>query len=168
MMQWYILLTLGCLTIASCGDTNGGRISTDMIHMPATASTSEGAARSVPQILFTALSIDLGTLVEGQSATAIYEFSNSGKAPLVIADVSTSCGCTVARDWPRNPIQSGKKGRIEVTFDSRLRPGLNEKSIFVVSNATPSTTELTLKSLVVGPQSSPIELDSNEIIDSNS
>jgi hypothetical protein len=55
-----------------------------------------------------------------------------------------------------------------VTFDSRLRPGLNEKSIFVVSNATPSTTELTLKSLVVGPQSSPIELDSNEIIDSNS
>ena len=168
MMQWYILLTLGCLTIASCGDTNGGRISTDMIHMPATASASEATARSVPQILFTALSIDLGTLVEGQSAKAIYEFSNSGKAPLVIADVSTSCGCTVARDWPRNPIQSGEKGRIEVTFDSRLRPGLNEKSIFVVSNATPSTTELTLKSLVVGPQSSPIELDSNEIIDSNS
>lgn len=168
MMQWYILLTLGCLTIASCGDTSSGRISTDMIHMPATASASETTARSVPQILFTALSIDLGTLVEGQSAKAIYEFSNSGKAPLVISDVSTSCGCTVARDWPRNPIQSGKKGRIEVTFDSRLRPGLNEKSIFVVSNATPSTTELTLKSLVVGPQSSPIELDSNEITDSNS
>ena len=48
MMQWYILLTLGCLTIASCGDTNSGRISTDMIHMPATASASEAAARSVP------------------------------------------------------------------------------------------------------------------------
>ncbi|MDE0979864.1 MAG: DUF1573 domain-containing protein [Flavobacteriales bacterium] len=166
-MRCYILLTLGCLTIVSCGDSDGGRISTDMIHMPATASMIEATAQSVPQILFTASSIDLGTLVEGQSATAIYEFSNTGEAPLVIADVSTSCGCTAARDWPRHPIHSGKKGRIEVTFDSRLRPGLNEKSIFVVSNANPSTTELTLKSLVIGPQSSPIELESIQNTDSN-
>lgn len=167
MMRWYILLTLGCFTIASCGDTTSGRISTDMIHIPATASMSEATAQPVPQILFTAPSVDLGTLVEGQSATATYEFSNTGEAPLVIADVSTSCGCTVARDWPRDPIQSGKKGRIEVTFDSRLRPGLNEKSIFVVSNGTPSTTELTLKTLVIGPQSSPIERDTNANTDSN-
>jgi hypothetical protein len=162
MMRLLSILTLIAFSAIACGDSNPQHISTDMIHVPATAGGQENSAQSFPEIQFTDTVVDLGNLVEGQSARAMYAFRNTGNAPLVIADVSTSCGCTVARNWPREPLQRGEERFIEVTFDSRKRPGANEKSIFVVTNAHPSTIELKLKAWVIGPESDPASIPSTE------
>lgn len=43
---------------------------------------------------------------------------NVGDKPLIIMDVSTSCGCTSV-EYERKPIPPGERGRLSFTFDSR-------------------------------------------------
>lgn len=143
-----------CLVLVGCLSNSDPAIRTDMIHIPATASTATVQSNEWPQATFQDTLIDLGRMVEGELRDVQFHFINTGSKPLVIADVSSSCGCTVARDWPKEAIQSGGTGNISVRFDSRGRAGENTKIVYVVTNAVPSTYALTLKSRVVGPGSS--------------
>lgn len=162
-MQRFGITFLVLLSASACGESGSRNVSTAMIHIPATASELEKTSEKYPEIYFEDTIITINNLVEGQTAVANFAFENIGDAPLVIADVSTSCGCTVAQNWPREPIHNGEKQIISVTFDSRQRPGENEKSIFVVTNANPSTTELKLKAWVIGPESDPTSTPSIDI-----
>ncbi|MCD8193567.1 MAG: DUF1573 domain-containing protein [Tannerellaceae bacterium] len=79
---------------------------------------------------------DFGTILEdGGSVNHTFIISNAGDAPLVITRVTTSCGCTTPA-WPREPIEPGKTGEIEVTFNPKGRPGPFRKTISIFSNAT--------------------------------
>lgn len=50
--------------------------------------------------------------------TATFKITNKGDKPLVISNVTTSCGCTVA-DWTKEPIAPGKTGSVSSTFDAK-------------------------------------------------
>ena len=92
-----------------------------------------------------------GVVSEGTQVDVVFSFQNTGSAPLILSDVSTSCGCTLAEQWPREPIEPGDNGEVAVRFDSRGRVGANRKEVFVVTNAVPSTTTLVLNAEVIGP-----------------
>lgn len=111
----------------------------------------------LPEILFNDTLANLGIITEGTQAEFQFEFVNSGKRALVVSDVNTSCGCTLAENWPRDPIAPGENGVIAVRFDSRGRVGQNRKEIYVVTNAVPSTKKLALTAEVIGPQSTHTE-----------
>ena len=83
---------------------------------------------------------------------------NTGNSNLVISNVSTTCGCTVA-DYPKDPIAPGKDGKIEVEFNSEGKSGMVDRKVTVVSNCEPNSTVLTIKSEVIVPQ----EQYSNEV-----
>ena len=93
-------------------------------------------------ISFAKLNHNFGNIAE-ESGVAHYtfEFTNNGSQPLVIQDVSTSCGCTVP-EWSKQPILAGGKGKIEVRFDPADRPGAFRKTITVRSNAREPVTTL--------------------------
>ena len=77
--------------------------------------------------------IDYGTVnKEDDNGLRIFEFTNTGDAPLIISDVKSSCGCTVPSK-PTEPIQPGKTGKIEVKYN--MNPGPIRKTITVESNA---------------------------------
>jgi hypothetical protein len=63
-----------------------------------------------------------------------------GDKPLVLTNVTTSCGCAVA-DWTDSPIGAGEKGEISVTFDAQML-GSFKKSVTIYSNADPHLTYL--------------------------
>lgn len=46
-----------------------------------------------------------------------YQFTNTGDKPLVISNVTTSCGCAKAQ-WTEEPVPAGGKGKITVVFDA--------------------------------------------------
>jgi len=69
---------------------------------------------------------------------------------LVIADVSTSCGCTVA-SYPRTAIQPGEAGSVSISFNSKGRRGYQTKTIVVVANTQPNVTQLKIKAQVITP-----------------
>jgi len=79
---------------------------------------------------------DLGTIEEGQKIEIAYEFTNKGKKPLVIKNVTATCGCTVP-EIPKEPIMPGEKGFIKAVFDSQGRAGSNHKTITVQANTQP-------------------------------
>ena len=49
--------------------------------------------------------------------TVKFEFTNKGKEPVIISNVSTSCGCTVA-DYSKKPIGVDEKSVITTTYNA--------------------------------------------------
>ncbi|NDW13681.1 DUF1573 domain-containing protein [Bacteroides sp. 214] len=62
-----------------------------------------------------------------------YTVTNTGNAPLVLTNITTSCACA-AIDWTKTPIKPGEKGTVSATFDAK-QLGHFHKSIGVYSNA---------------------------------
>ncbi len=98
---------------------------------------------------------DFGNVEEGTQATYEFEFTNTGKAPVVISNVSASCGCTTPF-WTKDPVLPGKKGKVTASYNSSGRPGIFNKSITVTSNAEPVTQVLTIKGNVVPKAEKPV------------
>ena len=97
---------------------------------------------------FTALEHDFGTVKEGEKVKHVFEVQNTGKTDLVLQDVRASCGCTTP-NYEKRPIRPGKKGNIEVVFDTKGRPGKQRKSVMVVANTEPTNTVLTFTCEVI-------------------
>jgi len=154
MMRHSVVMAVAMMAVGltGCDWGKGGEVSTDLIHIPATARESGPRIEAYPEVTFAKPSASLGIITEGSQVEHTFHFSNTGNAPLILTDVSTSCGCTLAENWTKSPLSPGEKGTIKVRFDSRGRVGSNRKEIFVVTNAIPSTTTLTLEAEVIGPK----------------
>ncbi|MDO6760280.1 DUF1573 domain-containing protein [Tamlana sp. 2_MG-2023] len=99
------------------------------------------------KIQFESDTIDYGTVEKGSDGVRVFKFTNTGNEPLIISKVSSSCGCTIPKK-PKDPILPGKKGEIEVKYDTnRVNP--IRKTITVISNAETPTVALKIKGLVV-------------------
>ena len=81
--------------------------------------------------------IDLGEIKKGINSTRIAKFKyyNKGNAPLIVQKIEAYCACTQAA-FDKKPIDPGKHGLIEVTFDADLMVGRTfKKNLQVLSNA---------------------------------
>ena len=112
-------------------------------------SLSVNAQDKVAKIEFKETTIDYGTIEKGADGVRVFEFTNTGDAPLIISKVSSSCGCTVPKK-PEEPIMPGKTGEIQVKYDTnRVNP--IRKTITVVSNAKTPKVALKIKGKVIDP-----------------
>lgn len=87
-----------------------------------------------PQISFDSKSQDLGYILWRNPVTVKYAFTNTGDKPLVISNVTVSCGCMKA-DWSKNPIGVGEKGEVTAVFDAEAI-GKFYKEVGVYCNAS--------------------------------
>jgi len=110
-------------------------------------SISAFAQDKVAKIEFKTDVIDYGTIEKGADGVRIFEFTNTGNAPLIISKASSTCGCTVPKK-PEGPIMPGEVGKIEVKYDTK-RNGPIRKTITVVSNAETPTVALKIKGEIV-------------------
>lgn len=105
------------------------------------------AQSKVAKIDFKSDTIDYGTIEKGANGVRVFEFTNTGDAPLIISQVTSSCGCTIPKK-PDGPILPGKTGQIEVKYDTnRVSP--IRKTVTVISNAETPTVALKIKGEVV-------------------
>ncbi len=79
---------------------------------------------------------DFGEITQGEKVEYTFRFSNTGTEPLIITNVTTQCGCTAPRGWPRDPVAPGERGEITLVFDSSGKFGRINKVATVVSNAS--------------------------------
>lgn len=107
--------------------------------------------KNAPEITFVSVTHDFGTIPFQGNGTYEFEFKNTGKEPLVLSEVRSSCGCT-APEWPREPIRKGQKAKIKVTYNTNII-GPFSKSIYVTSNAKISRIELKIKGTVASSKS---------------
>ncbi len=101
------------------------------------------AQEKVAKIEFKTDTVDYGEIEKGSDGVRVFEFTNTGNAPLIISKVSSSCGCTIPKK-PEGPIMPGETGEIQVKYDTN-RPGPIRKAITVLSNADTPTTILKIK-----------------------
>ncbi len=120
----------------------------------ALAATFAANAQTQPQvenknqadIKFEEEKYDFGNVKEGELATHLFKFKNTGKEPLILTNVSASCGCTTP-EWPKEPIAPGKSSTIDVRYDTN-RPGAFTKTVTLTSNEEGKTKVLTIKGMV--------------------
>ena len=90
-----------------------------------------------PRVVAEAPVFDFGTILQGDKVVHRFQLENQGDAPLEIHKVKTTCGCTVARDYPRE-LAPGKSGELLVTFNSSHKRGPQTKGITLFTNSEPS------------------------------
>lgn len=93
------------------------------------------AGKAQPKITFDREQQDLGYVLWRNPVTVTYAFTNTGDKPLVISNVTTSCGCTKAT-WTEEPIPAGGKGTVTAVFDAEAI-GRFYKEVGVYCNASP-------------------------------
>jgi hypothetical protein len=147
MKQVFLLLAAGLLL--SCGNADKQSAASPVNNDSTSRSTLNDAARFTELQWVDSTDQDLGNVTEGQTVDIIWRVKNTGTNPLVIADVTPGCGCTVA-DKPNEPIAPGGEGKIRATFDSKNQaPGTHTKTVTVRANTSQQAYYLNFKVNVV-------------------
>jgi hypothetical protein len=90
--------------------------------------------------------IELQNTRAHETSTGVFIIKNTGDVPLVIKDISASCGCTVP-EWDKRPVKPGDKTEItvKVTPDDA---GYFRKTVTVFCNTEKGAVLLAVKSMV--------------------
>ena len=141
-------LLLASLFLSGCNNkSQNGQLSTDLVTSPKSATqTSDKQAA----ITFEKEEHDFGSLLQGEVVSYSFHFTNTGNAPQIISQVTSSCGCTVA-NYSRDPIAPGKKGVIQATYNSAGHHGFQNRFLTVMSNTMPAKHILRIKGKVLTP-----------------
>jgi len=103
-----------------------------------------------PDFKFDKETYDFGKIPTTKPVSVEFKFTNIGEKPLIITNVSASCGCTVP-EWPKTPIKKGQTGVIKVTYTPTPTAMPFTKPITITSNAKISTKYLYIKGQTVAP-----------------
>lgn len=77
---------------------------------------------------------DFGVIKRGPVAEHTFEFTNVGNAPIIIMNVTPSCGCTGV-DWSKQPVKPGEKGFIHLGLKTEEQHGVFHKEVYIQSTA---------------------------------
>lgn len=87
--------------------------------------------------------MNLGTLKLNHPVDVDFTLTNIGKTPLVIKEVKTSCGCTVA-SYTQEPVLPGNSTTITAKYNAKS-PGGFHKSVTILMNTEEGSQLLVLK-----------------------
>lgn len=129
----YLLLVLVSTVLFSCGSNQDKNATSNLDD-------------KLPKFEFAEdiKNVDFGSLKEGAQVEHTFKFKNVGDFPLIINNVSASCGCTIP-EWPRQPIGPGDEGAILVRFNSKGKQGQQFKTVTIFANTNPATTDIQFK-----------------------
>ena len=140
-MKKIILLALTIITIGACSP------GTKDTSMDASVIETDGAVNE-PAFDFNGVTAwDFGKIIEGERVEHTFKFKNTGKANLVIASCTASCGCTIP-EWPKEAIAPVESGEIKVEFNSAGKSDMVTKDITIMANTNPVKTVLQIKVFV--------------------
>jgi hypothetical protein len=107
------------------------------------------SAQPFADIQFERMDYNFGKIKEENGpANFNFNFTNTGKIPLIIQDVQASCGCTTP-EWSKEPVLPGKTGFIKVSYNPENRPGVFAKSITINANVPKNVRVLTISGEVI-------------------
>ncbi len=88
-----------------------------------------------------------GKVPQGVPVTNEFVFTNTGSDPVVISNVTVSCGCTTPV-WSKDPVLPGKTGSVKATFNAATTGSFN-KPVTVFTNTEGGSITLTLNGEVL-------------------
>jgi len=149
---FFTLSLASVLVLFSCKENASSKIDASNVEV---AAIRDAAAKSLPVIEFDKIEHDFGTIEQNAPQETIFTFTNTGDAPLIITDATSSCGCTIP-DYPKNsPIAPGETGEMLVKFNGA---GQNQvtKTITVTANTEKGTETLRIKAFITPKGAGPL------------
>lgn len=100
------------------------------------------------EIKFDKYEHNFGDVIEGETVTHYFYFTNVGEVDLIISQANGSCGCTVP-EFTKDPVKPGEKGKLKVSFKSEGRSGNQSKTVNLTTNSKDPFTELNIFANVI-------------------
>lgn len=138
------LSLVAIVSLVSCKEKASNKINAANVEV---AAERDVAAKNLPVMSFEKAEHDFGTIEQGAAQETKFKFTNTGNAPLIITNATSTCGCTVP-EYPKNtPIAPGESGELLVKFNGS---GQNQvtKSITVSANTEKGSEILRIKAFV--------------------
>lgn len=76
---------------------------------------------------------DFGRILDTETVRHAFSFRNTGDVPLIIDEVSGTCGCT-APTWTKTAIPPDGKGTVEVEYNPEGKSGRDRQSLTILAN----------------------------------
>lgn len=128
MKKLIVLFGFISLAFISCNENK-----TQKMSETSAVSTQSNSDQLVAEMTFDHTVFDFGDIQQYQPQETVFTFKNTGNAPLIITNATSSCGCTVP-EYPKNtPIAPGETGEMIVRFNGS---GMNKitKTIRIQAN----------------------------------
>mgnify|MGYP000318398761 CR=1 FL=1 len=147
------LSALCLVAFTSCKEDASTKINEENV---AVAAERDANSSNFPAITFDKKEHDFGEIESKQSVETVFNYTNTGKAPLVITDIKSSCGCTVPKDWSKEPLAPGEKGKFTVKFNGS---GANKvsKTITVTANTEAGKETVKISAFVKPDPNAPVK-----------
>lgn len=85
---------------------------------------------------------------EGEQLSHTFTITNTGDVPLIISDYKVACPCTKA-ELPTKPIMPGQSYKLKVTFDTKGKTYLQDRSVLLQTNTKKKEEKLRFKVFVI-------------------
>lgn len=142
-----IVLALSALCMVaftSCKEDATSKIKSENVSQ---AAERDAVAGDFPVLTFDRKEHDFGEIENGTPVETVFTYTNTGKAPLVISDIKSTCGCTVPQDWSREPLEPGASSKFTVKFNGK---GANKvsKTVTVTANTEAGTESVKITAFI--------------------
>ena len=134
-----ILFLFSLLFLLSCGDDPFSKVKSENVER---ATTRDVSTSKFPVMTFDKKVHDFGTIKDGTPVQTVFNYTNTGESPLLITDIKSTCGCTVPRDWSREPLSPGESSQFTVKFNGK---GANKTSKTVTITANTESGKETVR-----------------------
>ena len=138
------LSTLCLVAFTSCKENAAKKIEDSNL---AAAAQRDAVSSKFPKLEFDKTEHDFGEIEARTQVETVFKYKNTGEAPLVITDIKSTCGCTVPKDWSREPLAAGESGQFTVKFNGS---GQNKvtKTVTVTANTEKGTEVVKITAFV--------------------
>lgn len=139
-----MVAAIGAMFFTSCKDDASSKVKAENVE---TAAERDAQEVYYPEMTFEEQEYDFGNIARGTAVEHVFRFTNTGKAPLVITNASSTCGCTTP-DVPKNEsIAPGETREMTVKFDGSGQ-GQVTKTVTISANTESGTEKLRIKAFV--------------------
>ena len=129
----------------SCKDDATSKIKSENV---ADAAERDASSGNFATLSFEEAEHDFGTIQHGTPVETIFKYKNTGKSPLVVSNIQSTCGCTVPSDWTKQ-VAPGETGEMKVKFDGKGN-GVVTKAITLTTNTEKGAETVRIKATIEG------------------
>ena len=138
------LSALCMVAFTSCKEDAAAKVKSENVTQ---AAARDAAKAEFPVMTFDKLEHDFGEIENGTPVETVFSYTNTGKTPLVITDIKSTCGCTVPKDWSKEPLLSGESAQFTVKFNGKGN-GKVSKSLTMTTNTEKGTEVVKITAMV--------------------
>ena len=138
------LSALCMVAFTSCKEDATTKIKSENITE---AANRDAGTADFPVLTFAETEHDFGVIDDGTPVETVFTYTNTGKAPLVITDIKSSCGCTVPENYSKEPLAPGASADFTVKFNGKGN-GNTSKTVTITSNTEAGKETVKIKAFV--------------------